>query len=748
MKKTIIVMALLLLCFGAALGENRLLALPEGEYVNGLCTDGEALYIQGGALYTWRTGDEAIQSWEDAVDLPEPEGSGISWRQAFDGLILFTDGAALRGARLLTDDDGVAEALQLCDLALTDAGTVEARGVQTLAAPPAVRDGGMAYLTALCAQDGVLYLSGYASDGAVLCAVDFADASACVEALGGWNTFRLFPTPDGPILVEEGDDAGTMLYRVGRDGSAEKLCDLPPFTGAVTADPATGAVFAVLDGRVCPVDLDAGELGAPVSTAPLRVDGAAALGGRYVARMGSRVAALDASDPLDEGGVISYAASLSAPWLDGALLDFAVAHPELALAQANLPAESVLEGMLTQSRDVDVFLFDTRDGAAAYGALRNRGYMLPLDGREALRAFSERLYPAIRRDTASGGAFAALPVEVSGTGLGVGEAALARLGLSISNVPDTWQGFLTFLEEAIRPRLSRLGPGASFTYADLSAEGFRYNLRSAILRDWVNCAAAAGAMPDYGDPRLLELLERLDSMDLTAYGLAPEGLPDDESGEAGEWFGGYGYSYGSGEVVLIQLNAHCDFDDDGVEGTPLLLGFGDDLPGAMPLNMTAAFVNPYTAHADAALDLMEALLMHLPARTEYALCPDLTEPVLRDGYEQAMAKYDEKVEETRAQIDAAAQKDRQALEEVLTALERKREEFEQTGKWLISPEKLAWYRAHGDRVCVATPSWFDKDTSGEAWQLMDQYAAGLMPARAFLDAVNRKARMMALEAGE
>ncbi len=745
MKKLFILMALLLICLGAARGENRLLALGEGEYIGGLCTDGKALYIQGDALHVWRAGDEAVQSWADAVDLPEPESSGISWRQAFDGLILFTDGATLRGGRLLTDEDGAAEALQLCDLALTDAGTVEARNVQTLPAPAAVRDGGLAYLTGLCAQDGVLYLSGYANDGAVLCAVDFADASARVEALGGWNTFRLLATPDGPILAEEGDDAGATLYRAGRDGHVRKLCELPPFTGGVTADPATGAVFAVLDGRVCPVDLQAGELGAPVSTAPLRVDGAAALGGQYVAWMGSRVAVLDASEPLDAGGVISYAASFSAPWLDGALLDFAVAHPELALAQANLPAERVLEGMLTQSKDVDVFLFDTRDGAAAYDALRNRGFMLPLDGREALRAFYERLYPGIRRATASGGAFAALPVDVSGMGLGVGEAALARLGLSIADVPDTWQGFLDFLEGAILPRLSRLGPGASFTYADLSAEGFRYNLRSAILKDWVNCAAADGALPDYGDPRLLALLERLDAMDFTAYGLAPEGPPDDESAEEEAWFGGYGYSYGSGEVVLIQFGAHCDFDDDGVEGTPLLLGFGDDLPGVMPLNMTAAFVNPYTAHADAALDLMEALLGHLPARTEYALCPDLTEPVLRDGYERTMAKYDERIEETRARIDAAPEADRQAMEEALTQLEAQREAYERTGKWLISPEKLAWYRAHGDRVCVATPSWFDKDASGEAWQLMDQYAAGLLPARAFLDAVNRKARMMEME---
>ena len=87
----------------------------------------------------------------------------------------------------------------------------------------------------------------------------------------------------------------------------------------------------------------------------------------------------------------------------------------------------------------------------------------------------------------------------------------------------------------------------------------------------------------------------------------------------------------------------------------------------------------------------------------------------------------------------------QALEEELATLERDLEDYEANNKWLISPGKLAWVRAHGDRACVKAPGWFEKDTSGEAWQLSEQYDAGLIPARAFLADVSQKARMMALE---
>ena len=75
------------------------------------------------------------------------------------------------------------------------------------------------------------------------------------------------------------------------------------------------------------------------------------------------------------------------------------------------------------------------------------------------------------------------------------------------------------------------------------------------------------------------------------------------------------------------------------------------------------------------------------------------------------------------------------------------EDYKQNQAWLISEEKLAWYRANAENLAVATPSWFNKDTTGEAWQLMEQYSAGQLSAREFLAAVNRKARMMAMEEG-
>ena len=714
--------------------------LPEGERADALVTDGETLYVLGENLSAWRAGDAAMRTFEDEIDLPGPEDGedGFGGRLAFDGATLFMDGGTLRGGRLLTDGDGVARTLQLCDIALTDAGAAQARNVRTLDVPAAIRDTGLNGIGDLCVHAGVLYLLGYGNDGAVLCTVDSADPKAARAQALGWDEYHLLAAPDGPILVHEGYDAGTELHRVRADGSLDALCDLPPFTGGVAVDPVSGAILAELDGRVRPVDLNAGALGEPVSALPLDERDTAAFDGgtRYAACMHDGVAVMRADSPLDEAGVLCWSASFNAPWVEEALLSFSVAHPELALARVNAPMENVLDGMLTQSRDVDVYFADTGEGAAAYGALLNRGYMLPLE-RESLRAFFTRMYPGFQRGMSRDGAPCALPVHLFGRGMGVSEALLNRLGLTISDVPDTWAGFLDFLEDEIQPRLSELGPDAGFTYAEMTAEGFRYHLRMAILSAWENSAALAGVAPDYGDGRLAALLERVDAIDPAAYGL-------EESGGAEDDWNGYGYSYGSGDQVLIQFSAPY-LDDDGVDGTPLLLDFGDDLPGAMAFEATAAFVNPYTAHPDAALDLMEALLERLPVETQYALCSDLAEPLLKPEYERVKARQEKALSELRAHLEAAEEKDRQALEEELADLERERDDYERSGKWLIAPERLEWYRAYGDRACVQAPGWFERDASGEAGQLLSQYTDGLIPARQFLAAVAQKARMMALE---
>ncbi len=734
MKRKIILLIVLCACLFAARAEGKLLR-PEGDgWVEDIFSDGETLYLKGHGLYTWRPGEDGLTAWEDGVSLPA-SGEGL-WREAFDGLTLFADGEGLHGARLEKDGDGAVTALQLCDLVLTERGTVEAQNIVALEAPKALQDSGL-YLSTACVADGVLYMLGEDDVGALILTVDTADPrQRHGERLSVWDC-RLFPGGDGPVLQARDEEANRLtLWRVAPDGTRTPLCALPEGSWGVAVDGQTGAVFATVDGRVCPVDAGTGEPGAPVAAVPLSVSRAALLdGGRwYAALLSDRtVLVADTARPLDESAVLAVRSDYTSDWMDGVLARFAAEHPEAPLRTVTERGgdAAVLDAMLTRSQAVDVYVLGSLE-AGTFEALLKRGYMLPLDGSGALQAFYEGMTPGFRDWTGSDGRVCALPVFVIGRGVGFSEPALEALGLGLSDVPGDWSGFLDFLEGEILPRLDRLPEGVGFTFDDMTDRALRGWLRDQALRDWVNSCDAAGVAPDYEDARLVAVLEKLDGMDFTAFG-----VPED-SGEEDGWYGWSGN-------CLLALDAPYGFDGGDSDAVPVPLGFGDALPATMPFDMYAAFVNPYSAHPEAAAALVEAMLDALDPRVAYVLRPDLTEPVTEPDWEQKLDLYRQEIERQRALVDTAAPEDRQALENDMRYMEGELEDYEARGRWLVSPEQLKRFRARGDIARPAVSDWFRKDTSGEAWELLKQYDAGLLSAREFLAAVNRKARMMALE---
>lgn len=737
--RIIILIALILLLPTAVAEGSRLLTVDPGDYIANMLACGDALYVVGDrTLYSWRPGDGDFTRWDRTTlslseDGEEGEG-GAFFEPDYYAVSLFAQGGRLRGLRTVCDEEGLS-GLRLCDVRLTDAGTLQAENVRALAVPEALRALEGCSVNSVCAAGEGIALLCDVESGMVLALLDPEDprASRMVD-LPGWD-YTLIPSAEGVLLAERDyENERTALWRVGPDGSLAELCRLPMYVDSLAGEADTGRLYALRDGCARPVDVATGELGEAFGAVPLMGFRAAALeGGRgYAVAMQTSVAVLDPSARLEEGSLLKVMGFSSDEWMDTAVLKYAVEHPEAAPVMMDGDESGALDAMLTQSPDVDVYIMGSRYGAS-YDAMLERGYMLPLDGSEALSALSARMYPGVQARTCRDGAPVALPVMLYGSGMGLSEALLEKLGLSIDGVPRDWHGFIDYLEEEIRPRLGLLGEKDHFTY-EMTAESFRRALRDRALSDFVHASDAAGRLPDYGDARLAGLLERLEKIDFTEYGL--ESREDEE----------YGYSYG-GADYLVQLDVpYTDPEADGyTRGTPLLLGYGDDLPGVLSLDMYAAFVNPYSPHAEAAVAFLETLADALPPTTQYMLCPDLNEPLEDPRADWWLARYREELEAARKQVEEAAPADRQAMEEGLRQAEENYERYTAEGIWLIGREWLDWYRSVADRLYVTRPDWFERDTSGEAWDLLNRYDAGLISAREFLAAVDRKARMMAME---
>ena len=98
----------------------------------------------------------------------------------------------------------------------------------------------------------------------------------------------------------------------------------------------------------------------------------------------------------------------------------------------------------------------------------------------------------------------------------------------------------------------------------------------------------------------------------------------------------------------------------------------------------------------------------------------------------------------KKQYDEAEPADKQAMEEVLADAEDWLSQAERDS-WLIGAEQIEWFRANDDYLTVVGDNWLYSDSSGEAYELMQQYADGRIDARQFLQSVEKKARMMQLE---
>ena len=102
------------------------------------------------------------------------------------------------------------------------------------------------------------------------------------------------------------------------------------------------------------------------------------------------------------------------------------------------------------------------------------------------------------------------------------------------------------------------------------------------------------------------------------------------------------------------------------------------------------------------------------------------------------------IAEIQLQLDNAEPMDVQMLEEQLADYERWRADVEKD-IWEISEADVAWRDANIQYLKLSTANWLYAEENGEANELIEQYAAGQLPADRLMAEIDRKIRMMILE---
>lgn len=697
---------------------------------------GEALYLYGvgdaaPAVYPWSFGeDEQAQAMKDA-------GSGLV---AIDGENI----VMLRHVMAESDGQSTYAYSLMGDVALEEGRAVVSNPRQVTWPDALLAHYDDSDYPVSCggwfAANGVLYVLAYADQGTEVSAVAL-DTMKCT-AVPLKDPVMIVPDGNGRVLAMCEDDRGMSLCAYDpAGGQVENLCrfadGLYELSG-LACDPDTGACYVVCDGQVCPVDLQTGALGDAVASMPLTGESQSGcvFGGGYYAYRTYQATVIRSLNP--EAMPSQSLKVYDGMWLSGvteASLDFTDAHDDVAVTVSHdfTEQEQLLQNMMNQSSDVDVYILSATNGQ--YAAMHQRSYM-PEIASETLRNLAEQMYPAIQETILRDGMLTEFPVGAFSWRIGVSERALARLDMKMEDIPSNWSDFLDFLN-TLPPRLEGTGVSAFEDY--YNQRELRDQLFFALISDYQSYAERAMDVPSYDTPQLRTLLEKLDRVDFE--GLGYPAMEEDEDEEHASYAV---VSVGPGnDEALFNSSAGAAFGLFSGGVTPLLLGIDESDEVPLDLTLTVAFLNPYSKNLPLATEFLEQLVENLPETEMYNFIPALTEPLKGRYYDEGLQNYQEICESLQKKYDEADEADRQALQPEMEAAQEELENYSVNGM-AVSQAQVDWFRSHDDCLTVRGEDWLFSD-NGEAYDLMQQYLSKKIGADELLSGIDQKIQMMIME---
>ena len=542
---------------------------------------------------------------------------------------------------------------------------------------------------------------------------------------------HILPFQEDRLLTYETRSGAVGALNVA-DHAHSALGSLPAGISGMYYHPAEDRLFYVLDGELYAASSDGSA--APVCALPLAQSTAFSLlcaeDTLYISD-GDLLLACDLTAGNDAlAGQICVQDAFT-PLFDRAYLDFVQSHPEVAVERSG-GARDFLADMLNQSSNVDVYVASV--GSGDYQAAYARGYLLDISGSDFLQSSAADMYPEIQRWITQNGALLAVPVSLNFDCLAYNPIAFERIGLAESDVPQTWEEFFTLLAQM--PALLEAHPDVRLFDNYTSVAYLKEGLLQEILR---TALGQVQALSDF-DPIYPALCSALDALDAFDFAALEEVVDGREAGNV------YANTFADGEILFSSWGRFSASQNDYVFQhalKPLMLKLQGTDGNALYMDLTVAFVNPYSQQPDAAIAYLESLLRAQDGLFWIHTCPAQDTPLRQEGFEERLASYETMLEsDLPNQIAQAAAEDIPRLESLLAETQAQYEEYLRSGSYVASPESIARYKSVAEFLQVAPHLSSILDSYGD-W--MQQYLDGTMDIREFENRLHTAIGMMIAE---
>ena len=589
-------------------------------------------------------------------------------------------------------------------------------------------------LSCVFAQENTIYA--LLTDDAAqtrIAAFDAEEGSCTITAIDGLSCIAPYYGQEGMLAALRSGELGQISYR---DMRYAPLGAFPADAAGLFYDAPSGALYFYSEGALHSAPdmrLDAIEtlsplpLGTQIAALPSVTESHYILADqRQVWQAPLRAVAQEARKLVVED-------RFDAP-SDRAFYAFQAAHPGVVVERANDDA-TALSDMLNQSPETDVYLVKLI--GPEYLPLFERGYMASLAPSETLAAHIAAMYPAMQEWLVREGEPVGMPLACDSMSLfGLNPEAFAQIGLTPQEYPQTWPELYALLERL--PGLLADAAGEITLFDGFTrAEFLRERLFLFMVESYLIQQRANGAPLRLDTPQFREMLSAYEAVDWDA--LQPFLAPA-----------------ASSTLVLPQVSALFQlWHDIGVtEGdydahfVPHPLGNAAGDAPVISMQMSIAFVNPYSQEPELAMEYIEALAAELDEAFWIMTQPEQNTPVLNRTFELDMQRYDEAIASYTEQLERQSDAQRAAeLEARLAEAQREKAEYEQTRKYSISPQSIAAYRESAQRMQFAPHTALTgNDPAGQAQsEIVQQYVQGLLSGEAFIATMDERFAMMELE---
>lgn len=764
----------------AASGDAILLRRGEDGYNSSVFSiaevDGDLYALTYDGLYVFASGETKPVHYDfplsSAVDDgDDDEDTAVS--RSVSALIAYEGRPCVIVAGMETEYEGVGEermsfstveGVWLCELTLEDGKAAVGEELTELDWSDLVLGGGDSEYLAQCDLPTVvgdtLYFASYdESYERVLVATDLTDGDTDVyypADLGAEISLDSFCAyKDGQLLVLETewgeDESAVKLYAIDVENEeATELLTLATGENASATGLAyradTDTVYCIMDGEICAMTgMDASALQRvaeiPVSyigsTAPIVTED-----GFYIAADADYAALVRRNtDPAQRAQTRITVQDTVGSAITEAYYAFGETRGDVEVVMLQR-TEDVVQAMMNRSTDVDVYCVNV--DSAEFDAVYSRGYMAELTESEAISAFLENCYPFAREVCEKDGEIIAVPVTLFMDGRGYDPEAFARLGLTEEDVPKTWAEFFGSLG-SLAAKIAE-EPGMTLFEGFSDYETARMTFLSAMIADYMDYISLPENEFAFDTEAFRAALAAYEAVDWSNLGLPAPDVDDGLSGGVSVIEIEIGGRTEHNTLYSPYTNVSADGYTARAAFRPLLLSFAEGEQPHISATLYVAFVNPFSAHRDTAIDFLETVTEELDALTRIHLCPDENEPVRSPWYEDNLKGFDQSVANAEEQLaKAETEEERQAYEELVEEYKQYREDYLKYDAWTASEESIAIYREYASSIRVKRNIGMGGENSEAFYELQQQYMDGMISADEFIRGVDGKLQMMMKE---